>query len=912
MSQFLPFIVIGVTTGAVYGLAGTGLVLTYKTSGIFNFAYGSIAALSVFVFYFLHDEHGLAWPLAALLCVLVMGPVEGVLLELVARRLDPVSATLKVVATVGLLLVVLGVGTLWFGNQTSTFPSFLPTSTVRFAGVNVTWEQIIVVIVSVVATAGLYYLFRWVRIGVAMRAVVDNPELLDMTGESPVRVRRWAWIIGTVFASAAGLLLAPSLSLDALIITMLVVQAFGAAAVGYFSNLPLTFAGGLVIGVAGALASKYVVSISWLSGLPVGLPFIILFVVLVVTPRRRLMERRLVHKLPVRSSWYAPTRVRLGAGAVVLVALAFAPQVAGPQLTVWSAFLIDVILFLSLGLMVRKAGQISLCHLAFAAVGAAAFGHLLTDWHVPWLAGLVISGLVAVPVGALIAIPAIRLSGVFLAIATFGFGVLLAEMVYPTNLMFGVNAGVPTPRPHVSIGPWNMSSDSGFYYLLLVIAVLSVAAVLAAERGRLGRLLGGLADSPLALEAHGATTNTTLVLVFCIGAAMAAVAGALTSSLYYYAVGANFAPFTSLTLVALVVIVTVGDPWYAVVAALGFAVFPGYVTVGNVNTYLEIVFGLFAAMFALQNGNAPSVPLFLRQRLERLGAGRQKHTTRAVSSVPPSGTPGDAGTPTPGAHPPALEVRGLSVRFGGLQAVDGVSLHAERGAVTGLIGPNGAGKTTIFNVCSGLIRPSAGTVVLHEAEATKMAPAERARRGLGRTFQRAQLFDSLTVRQNVQLGREASMAGGNPLTQLLSGPQRWAEVQARGEEALALVGIEGLAGQQAGLLTTGQRRLVELARVLAGPFDVLLLDEPSSGLDVAESRHFGDIVREVVRRRGVTVLIIEHDMTLVRQVCSTVYVLDFGRLIFEGTTEQMLASQEVRRAYLGATEDPTDVAAATP
>jgi ABC-type branched-subunit amino acid transport system ATPase component len=190
-------------------------------------------------------------------------------------------------------------------------------------------------------------------------------------------------------------------------------------------------------------------------------------------------------------------------------------------------------------------------------------------------------------------------------------------------------------------------------------------------------------------------------------------------------------------------------------------------------------------------------------------------------------------------------------------------------------------------------------MVLHGADVTRMAPAERARRGLGRTFQRVQLFDSLTVRRNVELGREASMAGGNPFTQLVSRPQQRAEVRERSEEALALVGIEELAGHQAGLLSTGQRRLVELARVLAGRFDVLLLDEPSSGLGAAESRHFGDTVAEVVRRRGVTVVLIEHDMTLVRQVCSVVFVIDFGRLIFEGTTEQMLASDEVRNAYLG-------------
>ena len=280
MSEFLPFIVIGLTTGAVYGLAGTGLVLTYKTSGIFNFAYGAIAALGVFVFYYLHSEHGMPWPWAALLVLFVLSPIEGLGLELFARILEPATATLKVVATIGLLLVVVGVGTLWYGNANVNFPPFLDTNTIRFLGVNVGWDQITVVIVSLVSTAVLYYFFRSMRLGVAMRGVVDNPDLVSMTGTNPVSVRRWAWIIGTIFASMAGLLLAPSLSLNAEIIVLLVVQAFGAAAIGYFSNLPLTFVGGLFIGVAGALATKYAASVSWLTGLSAGLPFVILFIVL--------------------------------------------------------------------------------------------------------------------------------------------------------------------------------------------------------------------------------------------------------------------------------------------------------------------------------------------------------------------------------------------------------------------------------------------------------------------------------------------------------------------------------------------------------------------------------------------------------------------------------------------------------
>jgi len=917
LQDFLPFVIIGIATGSVYGLAGTGLVLTYKTSGIFNFAYGANAALTVFVFYYLHTEHGMAWPLAAVLCLFVLAPLEGLGLELLARALEPVGATLKVVATVGILLVVLGIGTLWYGSNTSSFPQFLPSSTVHLLGVNVGWDQIIVVIISVVATGILYYFFRYVRIGVAMRGVVDNPDLVSMTGENPVRVRRWAWVIGMIFASMAGLLLAPSLSLNALIITMLVVQAFGAAAIGYFSNLPLTFAGGLVIGIAGALATKYVVSVSWLSGLPAGLPFIILFVVLVVTPKVRLAERRVVHTLPVRKSWYAPTRVRLVIGVVVVGVLCFMPQLASTDLSIWSNALIDIVLFLSLGLLVRTSGQISLCHLAFAAVGAAAFAHFADSYHLPWLLALFLAALVAVPVAAIIAIPANRLSGVFLALATFGFGILLDQMLYTTGIMFGpTTSGIPAPRPDVSLGPWHLGTDAGYYYVLLIVAVATVAVIMLIQRGRMGRLLGALADSPTALETHGATTNVIRVLIFCISAALASMAGALTAVLFHYSVGSNYTSFTSLILVALVVITVIGDPWYGVLAAVGYTVVPGYVTVSNISTYLEIAFGVFAVNQAVRSDKAPQVPRLVRDLLDRVGgrapehevtdadleatlagAGRTEARAAAEDLAEAGGAPTAPRTAPGGVA--GIEVRSLSVHYGGVAAVQDVSLAAPMGWITGLVGPNGAGKTTTFNACSGLVKPTHGQVVLHGRDVTTLGPAGRSRLGLGRTFQRAELFNSLTVRENVELGREASMAGSNPLTQLMGTRQNRQTVHQAVDEALALTGIGPLSHLQAGLLPTGQRRMVELARVLAGPFDVLLLDEPSAGLDATETRRFGDVLIGAVATRGIAILLVEHDMELVRQVCDHIYVLDFGQLIFEGSPTEMLASPAVRAAYLG-------------
>jgi ABC-type branched-subunit amino acid transport system ATPase component len=246
-----------------------------------------------------------------------------------------------------------------------------------------------------------------------------------------------------------------------------------------------------------------------------------------------------------------------------------------------------------------------------------------------------------------------------------------------------------------------------------------------------------------------------------------------------------------------------------------------------------------------------------------------------------------------------LGATGLRVAFGGLVAVDDVSLDAPLGRITGLIGPNGAGKTTTFNACTGVVRPDRGTVLFDGADITASSPQARARRGIGRTFQRMELFDSLTVAENVALGREAGLAGSNPLRQLVAPRHDRTAVERAAADALELCGIGSLAERAAGSLSTGQRRLVELARILAGSFRLLLLDEPSSGLDVDETQRFGDILATTVAERGLGILLVEHDMSLVMRVCEHLYVLDFGELVFEGTPAEVRDSPVVRAAYLG-------------
>lgn len=250
-----------------------------------------------------------------------------------------------------------------------------------------------------------------------------------------------------------------------------------------------------------------------------------------------------------------------------------------------------------------------------------------------------------------------------------------------------------------------------------------------------------------------------------------------------------------------------------------------------------------------------------------------------------------------------LWVENLVVKFGGLTAVNGQTLAAPRGRITGLIGPNGAGKTTTFNACSGVIKPTRGRVRLFGEDITQAPPQVRALKGLGRTFQRMELYDTLTVRENVSLGKEASMAGRKPWAHFSATRKQAAELRRVSIEAMALCGIEGMADARPADLSTGQRRLVELARCIAGEYKIMLLDEPSSGLDGRETEAFGAILKTVVRERGAGILIVEHDMSLVMSTCDYIHVLDFGKPIFEGTPREVATSALVRAAYLGSEAD---------
>jgi len=380
------------------------------------------------------------------------------------------------------------------------------------------------------------------------------------------------------------------------------------------------------------------------------------------------------------------------------------------------------------------------------------------------------------------------------------------------------------------------------------------------------------------------------MLVFCLSAFLAGIGGILYGcSVHFASTGdSHFTSFQSLLLLAVLAVAPFAEPWYAIFMGVALVI-PAYWTNVNAPYWLNAIFGFFAVVVSLQ-GQQPTVPLRLQAVVERFR--RPSRLPESAGAVPPRKVAAGHG---------GLVVDKLRVRFGGLVAVDELTFEAPPGRITGLIGPNGAGKTTTFDACSGLNRRVGGSTRIHGRDVTRLGPAARGRLGLGRTFQRMQLGDSLTVAENVALGREAGLAGAAPWSQIVASPAQRRETLRATAHALELCGIADLAETQAGALSTGQRRLVELARCLAGDFDILMLDEPSSGLDRYETAAFAEVLLRVVEERGCGILLVEHDVALVMSICTYMYVLDFGSLIFEGTPAEVAASPVVRAAYLGST-----------
>ncbi len=585
MSVFLSFTVLGIVTGAVYGILATGLVVTYNTTGVFNFAQGAVGAVAAFSYWQLwQDWH---WPflLAILVVVFVEAPLLAIVVEFVLfRRIHGASVERSLMVSLGLLVILLGVTTIFWSNPDvvrSVPPYFTQADgnvlSVRLFGANgvtLQYQQIMIVVVAAVVSVGLGFFLRRLRLGVAMRAVVDDPELVAMSGAKPYRMSQTGWAIGFMLAALAGVLIAPLIGQTGLTsdqLTLLALNGFAAAVVGRLRNLPMTFVGALILGLITQYGVGYLpghINASLASYLNEVIPVAFLFVVLLVIPAARLAP---AGRLALRPVTKVVTAHQSVAGAIVLVALfiVLAAMVGDTALVTLSQGLALGIVGLSLVVLVGYAGQVSLCQLTFMGIGAFIMGKAFggSSW---W--GLVLAVVVSGAVGAVVALPALRLRGLYLALATFAFGEVMYSAFFSNASVIpdgtSINVGrVPLPFMH-SVGDRAM--------LIEVSAAAALCALLVGfvRRSSFGRRLVAMSDSPAAYATVGLSSVRTKVLVFSLSAAMAGLGGVLYAG-QQYGIGANDVQFIgSLTLLLFVAIWGIRSITGALLGGLTAAAFP--------------------------------------------------------------------------------------------------------------------------------------------------------------------------------------------------------------------------------------------------------------------------------------------------------------------------------------------------
>ena len=594
MTDWSPFIIAGLVVGSIYGIAAMGLVVTYRTTGLFNFAHGATGTAVAYGFHTLREDVGLPTVVALLLSLGVIAPALGVLLDLTLfRGVDEAAQATKVVLTMALLIVLQGGIVAIYGATPRTVEPFLPTDTFRFGGINVGWDQLVIVVLGLVVLVTLSLYFRASRVGTAMRALVDDRQLVEAAGFSTRRLSALTWALGGATAGFAGILFSPLLGLDSAILTLLVVQAYAAAIVGRLTSLPRTYLGALALGLAGSLSLKVFSSQpALLNGLRPSIPFLLLFGVLVLSRRGSLRE------LGASAPWTGTVRAGSSAWWPLLVVLL--PAVAllsEARLITFGFALVIACAFLSLTVLTGTSGLISLAQAGLVGTGAFSYVHLV-DAGVPFLLALLLAGLVVVPLGLAIAIPALRLSGLFLALATFGLGQLIDGLLFGTWTWFsGGSDGLRGGRPEI------FDSDRWYVAFVVVVLVAIVAALAQLHRTGLGRTLIALRDSPAAADALGVDPLWPRVAVFAVSAFLAGVAGGLYAGLLEAPSATFFSTFTSLLWLTIAVVGGIQSVYGAVLGSLLFYFVPDLFTGGGTpSPWLTPVFGVAAVLLARRPG----------------------------------------------------------------------------------------------------------------------------------------------------------------------------------------------------------------------------------------------------------------------------------------------------------------------
>jgi branched-chain amino acid transport system permease protein len=950
MQEILLFILLGLGSGALIAGIALGVVLTYRGSGIINLATGAMAMLGGYAYWSLNTGKiaslpaGLALPLSLAFVVIV-----GAVIEVVVYRPLRNSAPLaKLVASLGVLLVLQAAMLLAFGITSQPEPSILPRSDIHLLGAVVPVDRFILTGMVIAAAAALAAAYKWTRFGLATRAASENEVAAILSGLSPNRISMINTLIASLVVGTLGILAASITELDPETLPLLIIPALAAALLARFTSFGIACAAGIGIGVLYSLI-QYISSQSWfpqsggvaLPGVTDLLAFLIIVAVLfwrgsAIPGRGELVERRLP-AVPRPRHLARTSLILAAAAAVALIVLPFDFREALINT------LIGTLMALSLVVITGFVGQISVVQLSLAGAAGFTIAHMAANFGITFPLAALAGIAVAVVIGMATAVSALRVRGVSLAVVTLAGAVAIENFGFVNNTWGGGEAGSPVPDPKwlgLDLGPHapfrGLDGDLPspvFGWVALICVVLLCVGVGVIRRRSLGQRMLAVRSNERAAAAAAINPRTVKFAAFGIAAFIAGVAGVL----YAYNFGSVSANrFDAVTALSLIAFAYAGG-----ITLISGALFAGLISAQALVPYaLDKWFGLNGNWFLLFGG---AILIFtLIRNPEGVAGDIYKRTHKRPPLHPPAGhrgsivagdeevggsacggpgespragEPGEAGQAATAGRRLAVEgdgevgggtrgglggssphgnvvlrVSGLSVAFGGVRALTDVSLEVRDGELVGLIGPNGAGKTTFVDAIAGFVT-GAGRVELDGQDLDGLPPYERARRGLARTWQGTELFHDLDVRENLMVA--AGRPGRRPVT------NRPAAKPHEADEALGIFDLAWAAGAMPDQLSEGQRKLVGVARALVGNHRLVCLDEPAAGLDVRESSELGQRLR-LLADRGQSTLLIDHDMGLVLSICDRVVVLEFGRVIAQGTPQEVRRDPRVIAAYLGA------------
>jgi branched-chain amino acid transport system permease protein len=919
--EILLFILLGLGSGALIAGIALAVVVTYRGSGVINLATGGMAMIAGYAYWALNSGKiaslpaVLALPLSLLFVVAV-----GVATEFVVYRWLRNSPPLaKLVASLGVLLVLQASMLLAFGITGQPEPSVLPPNVVHTLGAVVPVNRFILTGLVIVAAAALAAVYKWTRFGLATRAASENETAAVLSGLSPNTISLINTVIASLLAGALGILAASLTVLDPETLPLQIIPALAAALLASFTSFGIALAASIGIGILYSLID-YASAQSWfpqsggvsLPGVTDLLAFLIIVAVLFwrgsrMPGRGELVERRLPQvPRPRNLAVTAPLTAAVAAVALIVLPYGFRQAL--------TLTLIGTLMALSLVVIAGFVGQVSVVQLSLAGAAGFTVAHMAANFGITFPLAALAGIAVAVAIGMATAVSALRVRGVSLAVVTLAGAVAIQNFGFVNTAWGGGESGSPVPEPQwfgLDLGPRagyrgldHHQPSPVFGWVALVCCVALCVAVGIIRRHVLGQRMLAVRSNERAAAAAGINPRTVKLSAFGIAAFIAGVAGVL----YSYNFGSVSADrFDAITALSLIAFAYAGG-----ITLISGAVFAGLISAQALIPYaLDHWFGLNGNWFLLFGGviliftvigNPDGVAGFWYQLLHKRPPLRAPEPAAELAGLAPAGEPERAelqATPLRVPHDgaagraqrpdPVLKVSGLSLSYGGVKALSDVSLEVGDGELVGLIGPNGAGKTSFVDAITGFARCT-GRIELDGRALTGLQPHERARRGLARTWQSTELFDDLDVHENLTVAV-------HPVDGRLMA-QRGAVARTDADDALEKFGMSWAADAMPDQLSEGQRKLVGVARALAGNHRLICLDEPAAGLDMRESEELGGRLRALADS-GQSTLLIDHDMGLVLSICDRVVVLEFGHVVADGPPDEVRRDPRVIAAYLG-------------